>query len=131
MNHPNTYVYNAPFKERYSENERKKKSGIILQRSSIHLPVIVENSNSSRLHLNNTEYQPPLNQTVNEFIIDIRRQSGIPHNIDFNLYINNVKVPRTKKITELYQKFKDPDGFLYLKQSTEYTWGKFVNTRLF
>ena len=89
------------------------------------IPVIVSKSQSCNLNeIDKCKYLVPDNYTVGQFVYIIRKRIVIPkEKAIFIFFIENVLFPTSALMSEMYDKYKDKDGFLYITYSGENTFG--------
>ena len=117
------------FKSQFSFEDRIKTFEKLIQKFPDRIPVICEPSNNPNIdisHYEKTKYLVPQNITIGEFLLTIRNQLKLNSEEAIFLFINNTLPSITKSMGEIYNKFKDADGFLYLIFSGENTFG-FIN----
>ena len=114
------------FVTEFSLQKRQNVSQAVLARYPGRVPVMV-----GRAELKNTpiiskcKYLVPHELTFGKFITEIRKNmSNIkPEMALFFFLSNNVLIPSTTLISQLYEKYKADDGFLYIVYSSENTFG--------
>lgn len=114
------------FKKQLSSDRRKELYDKIVGQHSDRLPVIVEAGIGSKLKLHCTKYIVPKNISVGEFLLKVRDQTEVDSGMALFLFCgtyNWVLVPPTNTMEELYNRYKDTDGFLYLVLAQENTFG--------
>lgn len=122
-----------PFKEIYSLVERKKESSKVMTKYNESVPVITnflkkpkkffsftkedtsKNYNLKFLFLKNAE--------VTNLINVIRKRNDINPNVGLYLSCNDDMINLHDKFGDIYNKYKDEDGFLYIDISEENTFG--------
>ena len=96
----------------------------IREKYSDRIPVIVDKSKKSDLNdLDKKKYLVPDNYTVGQFVYVIRRRISIPKEKSIFVFIQNVLPPTSALMSEMYDKYKEHDGFLYITYSGENTFG--------
>ena len=99
-------------------DDRKEESTKILKTHPGKTPVIMEPKNSAHI-LQQSRFLVPKNYTFHEFMFHVRKRMQIgPMN---SLYITTGnQIPSIDKtIGKIYEDYKDLDGFLYVKYSSE------------
>jgi GABA(A) receptor-associated protein len=113
------------FKNIYSFDERQRESTLIKKKYCDRVPIIVERSNDNIPLLDKKKYLVPHSLTIGEFILVIRRKIKLNQSVGMYLFFNNnILVSSSEYIGDSYNKYKDADGFLYIKYSGENTFGK-------
>ena len=114
------------------EDLKKKYPGklfICCERSSTSsMPLLKEKINNDLIV--RYKYVIPEDLKVEEFITKLHEYKTEKHSSIQPIYLfcNNVLLPRKTVIIDLYNKYKDEDGMLYLKYSDNYSWGKTLST---
>ena len=112
------------FKNRFDFNKRKAESCRIKKKYKDRLPVIVEISEDSKdLVIDKHKYLCPKNLTCGQLIHVIRKRIDIKSSEALYMFCNNELPEASKLVSQLYQKFADDDGFLYIIISKEKTFG--------
>jgi len=124
--------------KKYSFNFKNEKSSLELQEmylklrrklSSYHIPVICEgdfikDANKGTNKGDFLKYLVSPTLTVAEFIFFIRKNLRIKSNEGlFVLFNGEFAVPATRQMTEVYEEYKDPSGFLYVAVMKENVFG--------
>jgi GABA(A) receptor-associated protein len=121
------------FKTENDFNKRVKSSSLVMARYKDRIPVIVQLTKSSRLPsdiLNQIKYLVPKDNAFQSFQILIRRRVEIRNKIK-NLaseglffFTENGHLPiQTQTMSQIYEQYKDEDGFLYIYIDTLETFG--------
>lgn len=112
------------FKEGKTLEERKDMYTKITEKYSDRVPIICEpyKEEDEKLSIS-TKYITPGDITVGQFLYIIRKRITLEPSQALYLFVNNTLPASTALIKELYAKYKDEDGFLYIKCSTEDTFG--------
>ena len=105
---------------------RKKECKTIFDKNPNKIPVICEKAKKCNLtkELNKSKFLIPLYMSIYQFKNIIRNKLLLSNSETLFLLVNSKKaITDNCLISELYNKFKDEDGFLYITYSTELTWG--------
>jgi GABA(A) receptor-associated protein len=112
------------FKSSHSFEKRKSESLRIRSKYPDKIPIIVEKfekSNTSDIDKN--KYLVPSDLTVGQFLYVIRKRIQLLPEKAIYLFIDN-KIPATAQMMiNLYEQYKDDDGFLYIFYACESTFG--------
>jgi len=101
--------------------QRHKNSHEILEKYPDRIPVIIDTT--STIDIYNNKYIVPKDLTLSQFIYTLRKRIEIePHQAIFIL-IDNKLMNVNKKLIDIYEQYKDADGFLYVVFSLENTFG--------
>jgi GABA(A) receptor-associated protein len=115
------------FKYKYRFQERKNECINILSKYPDRIPVICEKNtsmqNKNLESIDKIKYLVPADLTVGQFIFVIRKRIKLTPEQALFLYVGR-NIPSSAEImSSLYEKYKDPDGFLYIEYSGENTFG--------
>jgi GABA(A) receptor-associated protein len=115
------------YQQRYTFEQRSEESKRIMEKYPNRLPIIVEKSDQCSEDIPNIDknkYLVPDDLTVGQFLYVIRKRIRLPSTKA--LYIttsNGLMPPSSQHMKNLYNKYKDPDQFMYIKYSGESTFG--------
>jgi GABA(A) receptor-associated protein len=113
------------FKELHVFEKRKSESERILKKYTDRIPIIVEKHQGSNIEeLKNKKFLVPRDLTLGQFIYVIRQRVEIKPEDGIYLFVKNTIPPNFKLVSEIYNEFKDDDGFLYVVYSSESTFGQ-------
>lgn len=107
-------------------DKRKKVSEQIMFKYPDCIAVILNKGNSSAPDITKTKFIVPLTTTVGSFLYDLRKfydisMSSVNH--IFYFLEDGSMVPISETISEVYNKKKSDDGFLYFYYAFENTFG--------
>lgn len=89
------------------------------------IPVIVAQIQNSKLpEIDKKKYLVPMDLTLGQFTFIIRKRIQLNPEHALFIFINNLLPPTSALMNELYEQYKSPDGFLYVKYGAENTFGK-------
>jgi len=114
------------FKQSYTFNKRFEESSRILKKYPDRIPIICEKSISKRDNIpsiDKNKYLVPFDLTVGQFMYIIRKRINLKSEEAIFLFISNFIAPSSAIIGDIYQNYKDDDGFLYIQYSKENTFG--------
>ena len=112
------------FKKLYSKENRASEFLRIRNKYPDRVPIICEKSNSSNIEkLDKKKYLVPNDLTVGQFIYIIRKRLKLSAESAIFIFVKDILPPSSSSILEIYEKYKDDDGFLYLTYSGENTFG--------
>ncbi|XP_072102188.1 microtubule-associated protein 1 light chain 3 gamma-like [Mobula birostris] len=115
-----------PFKERRGADVRKAEADSIRNRFPNKLPVIVERYAKERSlpQLDRSKYLVPLELSMCQFTIIIRNRMALSSKQAFYLMVHNQSVASTSlTMAEIYEEFKEEDGFLYVTYASQEMFG--------
>ena len=89
------------------------------------VPIIVKKAAGSILKdIDKSKYLAPVDMTLSQFIIIIRKRVKIESDKAIFVFIDNVLPPLSASMAYLYEHMKSQDGFLYIYYNGESTFGK-------
>ena len=108
-------------------NRRREDYNNLKLRYPDKIPLICEKDPQSNINsIDKTKYLIPGDLAVAQFSSMIRKKLEIEKEKAFFLLVNGKhSITGDTLMSELYNKYKDEDGFLYISYSSELTWGKF------
>ena len=113
------------FKDEFTFEKRLEESNKVLDKHPNRIPCIVEKCPKCNkvATIDKKKFLVPCDLTIGQFIFVIRKRLKIsPHEAIF-IFVNNTIPPSTSTISEIYNKYKDLDKFLYFLYSSENTFG--------
>ena len=116
---------NYAFKMQYSFEKRLNESERIRNKFPDKVPIIVEKSDHSFLpELKKRKYLMPNDVELGQFIYLLRKNIQLDSSQAIFLFVNNSTIPTTsEKLGNIYEKYHDKDGFLYITYAAENTFG--------
>ncbi len=116
---------NIPYKKEYSFDERLHQTKNILEKYPDRVPVICEKNFTSKhtLDIDKRKYLVPFDLTVGQFMYVIRKRLHLPAEYGLYFFIGGFIPPSSVIISEIYEKYKEEDGYLYIIYSMENTFG--------
>uniref|UniRef100_A0AC34Q104 Autophagy-related protein n=1 Tax=Panagrolaimus sp. JU765 TaxID=591449 RepID=A0AC34Q104_9BILA len=117
---------NATYREKLSFCCRKSESSLLLSQFEDKIPVIIQRFKSEKRlpELDNCQFVVPKKTTVGQLQHIIKQRLGNFKNSAIYVLVANRELPcLTTTVAELYSKFRDDDGFLYISFSSEDCYG--------
>lgn len=112
------------FKEDFDKNVRIGESQKIMTKYPGKIPVIVEKQkNSDMPNIDKKKYLVPGDLNMSQFIYVVRKRIKLEPSETLFLMVNNQLCPSNIVLSEVYERYKDEDGFLYIVYSAENTFG--------
>jgi GABA(A) receptor-associated protein len=114
------------FRGTHPYETRKAESTRIRMKYPDRVPIICEvgKKDSTELELDRCKYLVPIDLTVAQFLMTIRKRIKLsPENALFIFMENNTLPPTSETLGTLYANQKNDDGFLYMTISLENTFG--------
>lgn len=120
----NKNKYKLSYKDTNDYDIRKLESTKIRTKYPERIPVIVEkNQDSDIANIDKNKYLVPKDLTVGQLVYVIRKRIKMPPEMALFIFINNIIPPQYELISNIYDLYKDNDGFLYITYSGENTFG--------
>lgn len=115
----------VPFKMQHTFDNRLQESARVIQLYGTKIPVICERAPRARLaQIKKRKYLVPRDLTVGQFMYVIRKHMQMPAEQTIYLYIGGHKIYSSSTIlSDIYEKEKDRDGFLYVVYNSENVFG--------
>ena len=117
------------FKERLSLKERKRQSGVVLKKHPDRIPIIVERDpKSTKIPIiDRCKYLVPKDFSVAQLLYVVRKRIKLkPEEGLFFFLPNNTIITTSSLLSEIYDKHKDVDNFLYVIYCGQETFGGFL-----
>ena len=113
------------FKNTHTFEERKNEYERIVTKFPFKIPIIIENNSTdlSIPDIDKTKFLLPVDMTISQFLIILRKKIKISPTSAIYIFIKKNIPQGTSIIADLYHKFKDDDGFLYMSYRGENTFG--------
>lgn len=113
------------YKNTHTYEERRYEYEKVSIRFPYKIPVIIENNSTNKdiPNIDKTKFLIPIDMTISQFLIILRKRIKISPTAAIYLFIQNTIPQGTSIISDLYTKYKDDDGFLYMCYRGENTFG--------
>jgi GABA(A) receptor-associated protein len=114
------------FQDEKNFAQRQALSSVLLEQYPHCVPIIVERSPSEKnlKNIDKRKYLAPNTMTVGNFCFTIHRQLKLASHESLWIYAGNFSLTATSTLMRnIYDKYQDPDGFLYLKYKGEDIYG--------
>lgn len=112
------------FKRRFTFAERVSEATRIKEKYPDRIPIIVEKlSNSKAPDIDKNKYLVPCDLTIGQFIYVIRKRMSLPAEQALYLFVKDSIPPSSALMFNVYDWYKDNDGYLYIFYSSENTFG--------
>ena len=118
---PQDFFFNEIRK--YTIEERKKESNRILRKYENRLPLIVDRGDDKTPAIDRHKFLVPTECTVAEFQSIIRKRIKLNSDEALFLFVGETLVSGTTPLGQVYNQYKDEDGYLYLTYMKESTFG--------
>ena len=111
------------YKNTIALEDRQKEANTMLERFSDRVPVIVEARNERAPPIDKRKFMSPRDLNFSQLMYVIRKRLSMRPEQALFFFINNTMVIPNMIVGEAYEKYKDDDGFLYMKYDLENTFG--------
>ncbi len=113
------------FKKEFSFEKRKEESNRVITKFDNRIPLIIQRSNYCQniSKIDKRKYLVPYNLSLGQIIYVIRKRIKLDSSSALFIFINNKLLPTSSLIYNIYNEYKDEDGFLYIYYSSEETFG--------
>ena len=120
---PSTSGYQ--FKMQHSFDKRKDESSRLKEKHPDKIPIILEKAGDVSLpSIDKQKFLMQSNVTIGQFLYIIRSKIKLDASQSLFLFIDNSHIPTTSiSIGEVFEKYGDQDGFLYMTYSAQQTFG--------
>ncbi|GBN63674.1 Microtubule-associated proteins 1A/1B light chain 3C [Araneus ventricosus] len=123
---PQQHQRRKTFKERRSLEMRKMESFEVRSKFLKKVPVIVEKSDREKVlpYLDRVKFLVPLDMTMSQFVGIVRTRLKLKPTQTFYLMLNNRSVvTMSRYMGDIYDEYKDEDGFLYCTYAAQEMYG--------
>ena len=119
------YILNLMrFKIEHTFDQRRQESTRVLSKYPDRIPIICEKANKCRLEeIDKKKYLVPIDLTCGQFVYVIRKRLNLPAEKAIFLFIQGCIPCSSESISNMYERNKDADGFLYIQYSEENVFG--------
>jgi len=112
------------YKVNNSFEKRAKESALIRQKYPERVPIIVEKVKSSSVpQIDKIKYLTPKDLSVSQFVYVIRKRIKLSEQEAIFLFIDGNIPCSSSYLGQVYEEFKDEDGFLYINYTNENVFG--------
>jgi len=120
-------ITQSSYMENNSFENRKKKSDFLLSKYSDKIPMILEKSSKEKYlpKIEKTKYLVPHDLTVAGVMQILKKNLKIDEHISvyLSIYNQNIILSGSQSISDIYSKYKNNDGFIYLEYCSENVFG--------
>jgi len=116
----------SSFKHEFRFEDRLTEAKRVLSKYPDRVPIICERSLTASQQcpiIDKRKYLVPRHYTMGEFLFVIRKRLKLPPEKAIFLFVNDTIPSTCSLIGNVYQRYKDPDGYLYMCYSQENTFG--------
>ena len=119
-------IYYMKFKQEFTFEKRVEESYRVLTKYPDRLPIICEKSVVAPKEcpdIDKKKYLVPKDLTVGQFLYIVRKRLLLPPEKAIFLFVGKNIPPTTAFIIDIYNTYKDKDGFLYIDYGFENVFG--------
>nr|3H9D_A Chain A, Microtubule-associated protein 1A/1B, light chain 3, putative [Trypanosoma brucei]3H9D_B Chain B, Microtubule-associated protein 1A/1B, light chain 3, putative [Trypanosoma brucei] len=114
----------SKYKMSHTFESRQSDAAKVRERHPDRLPIICEKVYNSDIgELDRCKFLVPSDLTVGQFVSVLRKRVQLEAESALFVYTNDTVLPSSAQMADIYSKYKDEDGFLYMKYSGEATFG--------
>lgn len=112
------------YKEEVQFDDRCHEANKVKNKCGDRIPLIIERANGTKCALlTKRKFLVPEDLNARQLLCVIRKQLKLQHDIALYIYVGNTLPKMSDTMGMIYNQHKDEDGFLYIKYSTESTFG--------
>ena len=112
------------FKKHFDIHLRKGESQKIMRKYPGKVPVIVQRQEHSEIpNIDKKKYLVRGDLNMSHFIYVVRKRIKLEPSETLFLMVDNRMCPSNAPLSDIYENYKDEDGFLYIVYSAENTFG--------
>lgn len=113
------------FKERLNLKERKRQSDVVLKKHPDRIPIIVEKDRKTKNIpvIDRCKYLVPKDFSVAQLLYVVRKRVKLSPEQGLFFFVGDQLVTTSSLLSEMYDKYKDQDGFLYITYAGENVFG--------
>jgi GABA(A) receptor-associated protein len=113
------------FQKTHSFEKRETEARRIRDKYPGRVPIIVEKDSKGAVpNIDKNKYLVPGELTVGQFLHIIRTRIKLSPEQAIFIFVNNTIPPSSRLISEVYEQYRDDDGFLYFLYSGENCFGQ-------
>ena len=118
-------VIKYEYQKKYTFDERLEEASNILKKYPNRVPIIVEkfSEDDDLEDLDKHKYLVPMDISMGKFMYVIRNKINLKPEIALFFHVNETMLSATSLISEIYEKHKHSDNFLYCSFSKERVFG--------
>ena len=116
-----------PFRERLSEDQRRREFSRVSDALDRAVPVIMERGGSEAPRIDKEKYLVPVNLTMAELAYVVRKRLRLTAADALFLMVGNTLCAGTSTAGSVYAAHRSADGFLYVTYTMENTFGGAFN----
>ena len=117
----------STFRKKYSHDVRLSEANNVLTKYSDRIPIIVEQSSkyNGTNKIDKSKFLVPISFSLGQFSYIIRKRIKLNENEALFLFIDDkYLVQNSESLSQVYEKYKFTDNFLYITYCNENTFGQ-------
>lgn len=111
------------FQNENSLEDRIQESSMLLLKYPNRIPIIVDRFNNEIEDIDKKKYLVPKDLTMGQFIHVIRQRMKLEPDKALYLFVDKIIPTSSELVSNIYDSYKNKDGFLYVKYCGESTFG--------
>lgn len=109
--------------EEFTLEERKKDADKVMKKYPERIPVIVEPLTKDIIEIDKKKYIVSKDMTFGQLIFIVRKRMNVDSSIALFFTVNSNLITGSSDLGSIYEENKNEDNFLYIKYTTENTFG--------
>lgn len=109
--------------EEFTLEERKKDADKVMKKYPERIPVIVEPLTKDIIEIDKKKYIVSKDMTFGQLIFIVRKRMNVESSIALFFTVNSNLITGSSDLGSIYEENKNEDNFLYIKYTTENTFG--------
>lgn len=109
--------------EEFTLEERKKDADKVMKKYPERIPVIVEPLTKDIIEIDKKKYIVSKDMTFGQLIFIVRKRMNVDSSIALFFTVNSNLITGSSDLGTIYEENKNEDNFLYIKYTTENTFG--------
>ena len=109
--------------EEFTLEERKKDADKVIKKYPERIPVIVEPVTKDIIEIDKKKYIVSKDMTFGQLIFIVRKRMNVDSSIALFFTVNSNLITGSSDLGTIYEENKNEDNFLYIKYTTENTFG--------
>ncbi len=114
------------FKQEFTFEKRMDEASRVISKYPDRLPIICEKSLAASKDcpdIDKKKYLVPKDLTIGQFLYIVRKRLVLPPEKAIFLFVGKSIPPSTSFVNDIYNSYKDKDGFLYIEYGFENVFG--------
>ena len=117
-------VQSNKFKNEFTFEKRLEESTKIREKHSERIPIIVTKAKNCKLkEMDKYKFLAPYDLTLGQFLVVIRKRIQLDTSEALFVFVSDTLINTSQSIGNIYDEYKDKDGFLYMTYCNENVFG--------